>query len=129
MAKFGDHVSRRLASSLLNVIRQADRQADKNFSLGDFLELSIKLFSCFKRYVTLSHLRSKEFQRMHKPCIVIGRHFNILAILKAGKRLPKGKFSLLVIHKRFSTFLIKDHAHVTDIAYKPFYKKVTYLGL
>ena len=34
-----------------------------------------------------------------------------------------------MIHKNFNTFLIKDHAHITDIAYKPFYKeKLTYLG-
>ena len=33
MAKFGDHVLRRLASSLSNVIRQAGRQADKNSRL------------------------------------------------------------------------------------------------
>jgi len=25
--------------------------------------------TCILRYVTLSHLRSKEFQRIHKPCI------------------------------------------------------------
>ena len=31
-------------------------------------------------------------------------------------------FSLLVIHKH-SFFFIKDHAHITDIAYKPFYKE------
>jgi len=41
MAKFGDHVLRRLASSLSNVIKQGGRQADKNSSLGDFLEFSI----------------------------------------------------------------------------------------
>jgi len=41
VAKFGDHVLRRLASNLSNVIRQAGRQADKNSSLGDFLEFSI----------------------------------------------------------------------------------------
>ena len=39
--KFNDHVLYRLASSFLNVIRQASRQADKNSSLVDFLEFSI----------------------------------------------------------------------------------------
>ena len=47
--------------------------------------------------------------------------YSIHAILKAGERLPKCKFSLLVICKRFSTFLMKDHAHTMDIAYKTFY--------
>ena len=37
VAKFGDHVLHRLASSLSNVIRQADKKS----SLGDFLEFSI----------------------------------------------------------------------------------------
>jgi len=37
VAKFGDHVLHHLASSLSSVIRQAD----KNFSLSDFLEISI----------------------------------------------------------------------------------------
>ena len=37
-------------------------------------------------------------------------------------------FSLLVIHKHFSMFLIMDHAHITDIANKPSIKKLTYLG-
>ena len=41
LKKFGDHVLCHVASSLLNVVRQAGRQADKNSSLGDFLELSI----------------------------------------------------------------------------------------
>ena len=41
VAKFGDHVLHHLASSLSNVIRQVGRQADKNSSLGDFLEFSI----------------------------------------------------------------------------------------
>jgi len=41
VAKFGNHVLCRLASSLSNVIRQAGRQADENSSLGDFLEFSI----------------------------------------------------------------------------------------
>ena len=36
VAKFGDHVLCCLASSLSNAIRQAGRQADENFSLGDF---------------------------------------------------------------------------------------------
>ena len=35
MAKFGEHVLRCLASSLTNVIRQAD----KNSSLGDFIRI------------------------------------------------------------------------------------------
>ena len=39
VAKFGDHVSCRLASSLSNVIRQAGSQADKNSSLGDFFRI------------------------------------------------------------------------------------------
>jgi len=39
VAKFGDRVLRRLASSLFNVIRQAGRQADKNSSLGDFFRI------------------------------------------------------------------------------------------
>ena len=44
VAKFGDHVLRRLASSLSNVIRQAGRKPDKNYGLGDFVEFSIWLF-------------------------------------------------------------------------------------
>ena len=28
-----------------------------------------------------------------------------------------------MIHKNNSTFLIKDHAHIMDIAYKPFYNE------
>ena len=41
VAKFCDHVLHCLASSLWNVIRQAGRQANKSFSLGDFLKFSI----------------------------------------------------------------------------------------
>ena len=44
MAKFGDRVLRRLASSLSNVIRQAGRQADKNSSLGDFFKIQYLAF-------------------------------------------------------------------------------------
>jgi len=48
VAKFGDHVLRRLASSLSNVIRQAGRHADKNSSKGDFfLEFSYLAFGNF----------------------------------------------------------------------------------
>ena len=41
VAKLGDHLLRRLASSHSNVIRQAGRQADKNSSLGDFFKNSV----------------------------------------------------------------------------------------
>ena len=44
VAKFGDHVLRRLASNLSNVIRQAGRQADKNSSLGDFFRIQYLAF-------------------------------------------------------------------------------------
>ena len=49
--KFGDHVLLRLASSLSNVMwsgRQAGRQADKTFSLGDFFRIQYLAFGyCF----------------------------------------------------------------------------------
>jgi len=32
-------------------------------------------------------------------------------------------FSLLAIHKHFCTFLINDHVHIMDIAYKPVYNE------
>ena len=48
MAKFGDHVLHRVASSLSNVIRyigrQAGRQVDKNSSLGDFFRIQYMAF-------------------------------------------------------------------------------------
>ena len=47
MAKFGDHVLRRLASSLSNVIRQAGRQADENSSLGEFFRIRYLAFGCY----------------------------------------------------------------------------------
>ena len=51
VAKFGDHTLRRLASSLSNVIRQADRQAgrqvDKNSSLGDFFRIQYLAFGYY----------------------------------------------------------------------------------
>jgi len=47
VAKFGDHVLCRLAFSLLNVIRQAGRQADKNSSLGDFFRVQYLAFGCY----------------------------------------------------------------------------------
>jgi len=51
VAKFGDRVLRRLASSLLNVIRQAcmqaGRQADKNSSLGDFFRIQYLAFGYY----------------------------------------------------------------------------------
>jgi len=57
VAKFGDHALHCLASSLLNVIRQAGRQADKNFSLGDFFRIQYLAFGyylvVFKRYSAL----------------------------------------------------------------------------
>ena len=43
VAKFGDHVLHRLASSLLNVIRQAD----KNSSLGDFFRIQYLAFGYY----------------------------------------------------------------------------------
>ena len=36
-------------------------------------------------------------------------------------------FNLLVIQKHFSMFLTKDHAHMMDIAYKPFYNLFMYM--
>jgi len=39
---------------------------------------------------------------------------------KSWKRSPKVSISLRVIHKCFSMFLIKDHAHIKNIVYKPF---------
>ena len=39
--KFGDHMLRRFASSLSNVIRQAGR---RNFSLGDFFRIQYLAF-------------------------------------------------------------------------------------
>ena len=47
MAKFGERVLRRLASSLLNVIRQAGRQADKNSSLGDVFRIQYLAFDYY----------------------------------------------------------------------------------
>jgi len=45
VAKFGDYVLCHLASSFSNVIRQvADRQANKNSSLGDFLKIQYVAF-------------------------------------------------------------------------------------
>ena len=43
MAQFGDHVLRRLASSLSNVIRQAD----ETFSLGDFFRIQYLAFGYY----------------------------------------------------------------------------------
>ena len=58
------------------------------------------------------------FTNKKQPCFD-----NIHAIQKANLNVI---FNLLVICKRFSTFLIKDHAHIcitciTYIAYKQFY--------
>ena len=47
MAKFGDHVLHRLASSFLNVIRQAGRQAEKSSSLGDFFRIQYLPFGYY----------------------------------------------------------------------------------
>ena len=47
VAKFGDRVLRRLASSLSNVIRQAGRQANKNSSLGDFFRIQYLAFGYY----------------------------------------------------------------------------------
>ena len=47
VAKFGDHVLHRYASSLLNVIRQVGRQADKNSSLGDFFRIHYLAFGYY----------------------------------------------------------------------------------
>jgi len=47
VAKFGDSVLRRLASSLLNVIRQAGRQADKNSSLDDLFKIQYLAFGYY----------------------------------------------------------------------------------
>jgi len=43
VAQFGDHVLRRLASSLSNVIRQAD----ETFSLGDFFRIQYLAFGYY----------------------------------------------------------------------------------
>ena len=48
--------------------------------------------------------------------------FIILSILKAGKGYLNISLSLLAIYKRFH-ILIKDHVHITDIEYKPFYNE------
>ena len=47
VTKFGDHLLRRLVSSLSNVIRQAGRQADENSSLGDFFRIQCLAFGCY----------------------------------------------------------------------------------
>ena len=44
LTKFSDHVLLCLASSLSNVVRQVDRQADKTSSLGDNLEFNIGIW-------------------------------------------------------------------------------------
>ena len=44
VVKFGDHVLYHLASSLSNVIRQVDRQSDKNSSLSDFFRIQYLAF-------------------------------------------------------------------------------------
>ena len=57
VAKFSHRVLHHLASSLLNVVSQIDRQADKNSSLGNlFSEFSIwhlELVNCFLCYIWL----------------------------------------------------------------------------
>ena len=52
----------------------------------------------------------------------------VLVSFKQEKDYLKVSFSLLVIHKCFSMFLIKDYTHITDIAYKPFYKEAYLFG-
>ena len=47
VAKFGDRVLRRLASSFSNVIRQAGRQADKKSSLGNFFRIQYLTFGYY----------------------------------------------------------------------------------
>ena len=44
VAKFGDHVLHNLASSVSNVVRHVDMQADVNSSLGDFLRIQYFTF-------------------------------------------------------------------------------------
>ena len=50
------------------------------------------------------------------------RHKKVFSILAIQKGNLNVSFSLLVIYKHVH-ILIKDHAHIMDIAYKPFYNE------
>jgi len=73
VAKFGDRVLRRLASSLSNVNRHTGRQVDKNSSLSDFFRIQYLAFGYYS--------------------VVLNAIFSF----GSAKTIPRACFSLLTI--------------------------------